>query len=322
MSSELGILDGTDWEQAERRPLAKDASSRTYQRLVAKDGSSAILCHDPSEQSRAAFSAISAHLNGLGLSAPRVFAMDDASRSMLIEDFGANRFSDMLIADPGLENSLYSCAVDAILTASLAPAPSLDPLTASGMAQDAMLTFEWYAPGAPSGIEEQLRILFERTLSPPTALIQRDVHAENLMWLGGRDGPARVGFLDFQDARLAQPLYDIVSLVTDARRDVSPEVAEQAFQTTAGRLGRPLGDVLREAAVLSLQRNIRILGVFARLCLRDGRADYLAYLPRVRRHVSVALETLGLQTLERALPAATPSFINDMEARCGMIQRR
>ncbi len=318
------FLSGTPWEQAHRHPLQQDASVRRYQRLTQSSGETAILAHDPSATSRARFAQLSQHLLSLDLSPPRVLEVDDRSGFLLLEDLGDARFPELISERPAMENHLYSCATEAILVASLAPAPELEVLSPSDMADQSMLGFEWYGDTAPSDVKMRLFDLFEAELSPPDALIQRDVHAENLLWLPERDGPARIGLLDFQDARLAPPLYDVVSLVEDARRDVGMGAKDAAYDFVAERLGRPRTAVDREAAVLSLQRNIRILGIFVRLCLRDGRPNYLHHLPRVRRHVEAALDVLKADTLatvlNAALPQASTEFLAHLENQCGKIR--
>ncbi|MEL7026973.1 MAG: aminoglycoside phosphotransferase, partial [Pseudomonadota bacterium] len=98
---------------------------------------------------------------------------------------------------------------------------------------------------------------------------------------------------------------------------------QEAYRTAADRMGRTEQGVLTEAAALSLQRNLRILGVFARLCLQSGRTAYLAHLPRVWRHIEAALATLNEPSLENmlrsALPAPDLDHIQNLKARCGTI---
>lgn len=323
---EPDILHGTPWLGATARPLAVDASRRHYTRLTNAAGRSAILAHDPQPASRKAFAAISRHLRGLGLSAPEVLATDDAAGLMLLEDLGDAVYPRVIAADPGMENSLYSTAIDALLSLSAAPPPAFPRLDAPEMARQTMVAFDWYAHQPVPGLQARLETLFLDELTPPNALMLRDVHAENLIWLPDRTGPARVGLLDFQDAMLCTPLYDVVSLVEDARRDVHHDLADQLYRMAALRLGRSNDDVRREAAVLSMQRNLRILGVFARLCLRDAKPGYLAFIPRVWGHIWRALDRLGDDELSRMLDAALPhptvEHIGTLEASCGTIRTR
>ena len=116
--------------------------------------------------------------------------------------------------------------------------------------------------------------------------VHRDYHAQNLLWLPDRDGVARVGLIDFQDAVAGSAAYDLISLTEDARRDVSPELAEETtrhYLAAMKQQGSPLDEAQfrREMAVMAAQRNTKIVGIFARLYKRDGKARYLAFLPRV-----------------------------------------
>lgn len=120
--------------------------------------------------------------------------------------------------------------------------------------------------------------------------VHRDYHAQNLLWLPERQGLARVGLIDFQDAVAGSRAYDLISLTEDARRDVSPELGEVAashYLQTMQAQGTPLDeDKFRaEMAVMAAQRNTKIVGIFARLYARDGKRRYLSYLPRVWRYL-------------------------------------
>ena len=133
--------------------------------------------------------------------------------------------------------------------------------------------------------------------------VHRDYHAQNLFWLPSRNGVARVGLIDFQDAVAGSQAYDLISLVEDARRDVAPEIAQA---TTAHYLAamRAQGTPLDESAyrgqmaVMAAQRNAKIAGIFARLYKRDGKPRYLAYLPRVWGYLNRDLEDPALRRSE------------------------
>ncbi len=145
-------------------------------------------------------------------------------------------------------------------------------------------------------------------MGEPRTLVLRDVHAENLIWLPEREGPARAGLLDFQDALFGHAAYDLVSLLQDARRDVDPALAEAMFERflEAGAVD-DRASFARAYAVLGAQRNAKILGIFVRLAHRDGKQRYLELLPRVARLFLADLEHPALADLkawvERRLPA-------------------
>jgi hypothetical protein len=143
--------------------------------------------------------------------------------------------------------------------------------------------------------------------------VHRDYHAQNLLWLPQRKGAAQVGLIDFQDAVAGSKAYDLISLVEDARRDVPLAVAEATtthYLDTMRAQGTPLDDAdfRGQMAVMAAQRNAKIVGIFARLHKRDGKARYLSYLPRVWGHLGRDLEHPAMQGLkawyDRTIPLA------------------
>jgi aminoglycoside/choline kinase family phosphotransferase len=151
-------------------------------------------------------------------------------------------------------------------------------------------------------------------------LILRDFHAENLLWLPGRDGLARVGLLDFQLGQLGQPGYDLVSLLQDARRDVAPETEAEMVARFAAATGQRRDVFAAHYATLGAQRALRIIGVFARLCLKAGKPGYLRLLPRVwgqlqRNLTHPALADLRL-LCDAVLPPPTPDILQRIESQC------
>lgn len=319
------FLQGTEWADWTAQPIPKDAGARSYQRLTGPGGETVILAHDPSLAAREAFVKISNHLLSIGLSSPKVLLQGRKDGFLVLEDLGTGLFPLVISQTPDLQNSLYSAAIDAIFAIVDAPPPPVSRFGIAEMTDQAMLVFDWYGTTTDPSMKQRLLDVFSSHISAPDHLMLRDVHAENLLWLPDRKGPARIGLLDFQGARLASPLYDILSLLTDARRDVPQTIEDAALERAADHFGRPLTAVQTEAAALSLQRNLRILGVFARLCLRDSRPSYLQYVPRVRAHISKALAGLNVPRLEavldRTLPEATPTYLSKLEAKCGTLQK-
>jgi hypothetical protein len=206
-----------------------------------------------------------------------------------------------VLADGGNEKELYEAAVKvlAMMHAGDAPArlsaekPLFDFDLVAQLAETDLL-IEWFMPlalGRKATDEEtaEHRRLWRTALAGLAGrrvFIHRDYHAENLLWLPERQGVARVGLIDFQDAVAGSPAYDLISLTEDARRDVSPALAETTTRQYLAAMrtqGTPLDEAgfRHEMAVMAAQRNAKIVGIFARLYSRDGKARYLAFLPRV-----------------------------------------
>lgn len=325
------FLNQAGWGMAKRAPLAGDASNRRYERLTSgPDGMAAVLMDAPPDRGEDVrpFLAIARHLKGQGFSAPRVLAEDIASGFLLLEDLGDDLFARVVARAPDLEGPLYAAATDLLAQLHRAPLPedlpSYDPAL---MASLACLPFEWYLPqngqSAPEEESETFRAEIETLLAehaPPSVLILRDYHAENLIWLPDRQGCARVGLLDFQDAMIGHPAYDLVSLLEDARRDVPSSVQAQMYARYVERTGMEPEAFARAYALLGAQRNLRILGVFARLCRRDGKPGYLPLLPRVWGHLMNDLSHPALEALRervlRLIPPPAPDVIARIAAEC------
>jgi len=271
-----------------------------------------------------AFVAIAAVLRGAGLSAPEVYVADAARGFALIEDLGDALFARAVAAGAD-EATLYAAAIDALVTLrAQAPRPPagegyvmLD-YDRTAMEAEIMLAIDWYYPFVTGRVvDDALRADYLGAFAPalgalsaPGALVLRDFHAENLVWLEGRDGPRRAGLLDFQDGLVGHAAYDLVSLLEDARRDVSPDVARamtRRYCEHAARLGGfDEAAFLADCAVLAAQRNAKILGIFARLVKRDNKPRYADLLPRVeahmRRDLSHPLLAPAARLLHRLLP--------------------
>ena len=295
------FLDETGWGAASRRPLAGDASARRYERLEAARGDRAILMDVPPESGLAIapFVAVTAWLRASCFSAPEVMTADDGAGLALLEDLGDASFAALCADDPVHEADLYTAAIDALaeIHALEPPSPCGDweppPYDAALMQREARLALEWYAPavGATLGkeavlaFEEALGVALAPALSAPTVPVLRDYHAENLIWLPCREGSARVGLLDYQDLLIGPRAYDVVSLLEDARRDVSPDLRRAMAERYVRTVGLDPACLEAEASALAAQRNLKILGLFTRLCRRDGKPRYLAMLPRVWAHL-------------------------------------
>ncbi|MBD3665210.1 aminoglycoside phosphotransferase family protein [Sulfitobacter aestuariivivens] len=314
------------WSDSTRTLVAGDASNRRYDRLQKPDGSSAILMDAPPDkgENTQTFVRVAQYLTSIGLSAPKIYHEDPVKGFLLIEDLGTDRFAERIADNPSQEHPLYTAAIDALITLQRAEPISLEICGAAWLADAVMLAFDWYADSADAKTKDTFYKAFcslARTLEDDrTVVILRDFHAENLLWLPAREEAARVGLLDFQDALLGHPAYDLVSILQDARRDVSPETEAAMITCYLDQTGLHPDRFRAAYALLGFQRNLRILGIFARLCLRDGKARYVAMIPRVHGYVMRNLEHPKLSELRSILsphlPAPTEAFLDGMRRRC------
>jgi aminoglycoside/choline kinase family phosphotransferase len=290
------FLTANGWSEGDAVPLAADASFRRYFRLVS-DGRRAVLMDAPPQFERPdAYVAVAEILRGFGLSTPEIYAADLNDGFLLIEDFGDDTYT-RLLARGADETALYTLAIETLAALQRAVAasglPRVPDYEMDRLLTEASLLVDWYVPAAlgatvPLEFRETYLALWRNALelaapSQPT-LVLRDYHVDNLIRLPGRDGVRACGLLDFQDALIGSPAYDLVSLLADARRDVSAPLRRamtERYLAAFPQLDRRL--FLRSAAVLAAQRNTKIIGLFVRLWQRDGKPAYLCHLPRVWR---------------------------------------
>lgn len=328
------FLTDAGWGAADRQFLAGDASDRSYDRLSLA-GRTAVLMDAPPGKGDdpATFTAIAHHLAGIGLSPPAILAEDYEHGFLLIEDLGDGLFARLIATDPALEAPLYAAATDVLihLHRHAAPANLLD-LSAQDWASAAAFALDWYAFAATGKLPDcamfvtVLSDLLARHADGPRVMILRDYHAENLLWLPERAGVARVGLLDFQLAQMGQPGYDLVSLLQDARRDVGLETEATMIARFCATNGTNPAEFAPTYAVLGAQRALRIIGIFARLCLKGGKPGYLPLIPRVWEQLWRNLAHPALAPLAAIchdlLPEPTPDTLERIGAQCGLHPHR
>lgn len=288
----------------------------------------------PAKEKPAVFAALAMHLKGLGLSAPAVLEFDLDQGFLVLEDFGEDTFTRLLRAGAD-ERALYDGAVDVLAHLHAHPQAVLDDWPRYDRAvlqSEAALLVDWFLPLArghrtTATDREDFAAAFDavfESLPPyPPALVLRDYHVDNLMRVPGRAGLRQWGLLDFQDALIGHPAYDLVSLLEDARRDLSPALVVHALARYAAARGASLDDgFMGWYAALGCQRHAKVLGIFVRLSWRDGKPVYLRHLPRVWRLFAAALEKPALAPLKpvvaRLLPdgaAAAAALSDEAQAR-------
>ena len=326
-----GFLARIGWDRATRITIAGDASNRRYDRLQKADGHTAILMDAPPDKGEDVrpFVSVTQMLRAEGLSAPDIMAEDASAGFLLIEDLGDALFARVIPQEPALETTLYAAAVDVLVHLHRAAPPDLPAYDAATATPLAALAFDWYLAGAQGAPDAAAKTAFEAAchtaLAPLDAaldvLAQRDYHAENLLWLPERSGVARVGLLDYQDAMRGHRAYDLVSILQDARRDVPPDLAHAMKQRYVDATGVDADRFDIAYACLGMQRNMRILGVFARLSMAYGKPHYVDLIPRVWDHLMTALAHPALgavaATINGVLPEPDDTVRATLRDKCG-----
>lgn len=296
------FLQKNGLEDEECLPLPSDASGRQYSWF-----SHALLMDaPPPHEDTKAFEHIARLLLEVGLSTPKIYAADHLNGFLLLEDFGDLTYRHAL--EEGISEALlYEEAINALvhlhkeMRRNTTGLPSYDRTL---FLDRASLFTMWY--DLPFSVQAKADFLglweeaFQNQPPVPQRLILRDVMIDNLFWLPKREGFRRCGFIDHQDARWGPVSYDLVSLLQDARRDVSGALAREMIRIylkAFPRLSRE--DFMASYALWGAQRNTRILGVFSRLARRDGKDNYLQYIPRVWKYLEQNLAHPSLAALRK-----------------------
>ncbi len=330
------FLQDHGWGGARIVPLAADASFRRYFRVHLGDTQAVLMDAPPHLEDTRPFLAVAQHLQALELRAPRVHAANLDLGLVLLEDFGDDRLGPYLQATPDAEQTLYRRALDSLIVAQSKAPPALLPYQAlptdghvplapyddAVLHREVNLLPEWFLPAVgitldthaqadhDAGWRASWQPVLVQTQAAPV-MVLRDYHADNLMIL---NDSAQLGLLDFQDALAGHAAYDLVSLLQDARRDVSEaleaDMLRYYWDNAPARI-KALGQVEFEAAyqLLGAQRNAKIIGIFTRLHRRDGKPFYPSLQPRVWRYLNRNLAHPALAPVRSWFDAHVPAAL-------------
>jgi tRNA threonylcarbamoyl adenosine modification protein YjeE len=336
------FLAATDWHAARRAPLAGDASTRRYERLhleQAPKPQSAVLMdwqktpdgpavYDGKPYSQVAhlaeamprFADMVGWLRQSGLAAPQLYALDRDAGFALLEDFGDRTIA----ANSGLDKAVfYFEAVETLLHLHAQEPPDFLPAYDGAVqAIEASLFTDWYLPycgitpseAAKAEWHEIWQELGASLMDVPPVTVLRDYHCVNLIWRDHAQARHRIGLIDVQDALQGHAAYDLASLLYDARLDVAAPHRDAAL---AHYLTRRFGDDKKARArfgealaICTMQRNLKIAGIFIRLAQRDAKPAYLAHMPRIIGYLKAQLEVPCLKPVADWLHAHAPHALN------------
>lgn len=317
---QLDFMTSNGWGEAAITPLIPDASFRSYKRLNMAGEQRMLMDAPPSHENIDAFLDITAHLRGLGLRVAEVYAEDRKRGFAMIEDLGDDTFTRLLAAGTD-RTKLYLIATDILVHlhgAERATDIDLAPYDMPSLLREAALFVDWFVPavrGEAVSRDEREEFLgaFEEALAGVAAdrraLVLRDYHVDNLMIVGGRYEMAHCALLDYQDALIGSPAYDLISLVEDARCDIPADV--RAAVLARYLKGRPEMDreaFMEDMTLLGAQRSAKIAGIFVRLSRRDNKHVYLKHIPRVVNYIDGCLKAPALARVRKSVHAMLPGY--------------
>jgi aminoglycoside/choline kinase family phosphotransferase len=318
MSAELPagldeFLENAGWCGAKVEPLAGDASFRRYFRVRNGARSAMLMDAPPPHEDPGPFLDVGKWLRDHGMRAPEIYAERRERGLVLIEDFGSDRMRDWLDEHPHAEEETYARAIDALVELHKRPPGPFEPYDMAVYQREAGLLTEWFCPLQGLAVDEDgYRTAWNAVLTPmlprqdPGVMVLRDYHAENIMLLPGGEQ----GLIDFQDALVGHPAYDLVSLLQDARRDVSPALERKMLDRYLAQVDA--GEHFEaDYARLGAQRNAKIVGIFARLWKRDGKPRYLGMIPRVWEALERDLRHPALAPVADWFAANIPSEVRE-----------
>lgn len=283
--------------------LAGDASFRAYHRLQVTDTNDKtqhyiVMDAPPDKESVTEFIAVAKLLKNHEVNTPDIVAIDENQGFLVLEDFGATDFADKIGKNIPDSDDLYQQAmqtlltigkIDSALAQNQAKLPSYDTAL---LGREMGLFSEWFLPYIGVTLDDNAETLWQNTqnaiiaqvTAQPQGLVHRDFHSRNLMILGHNQP---LGVLDFQDAVIGAYTYDLASLLRDAYIDfdehwVSQQLAKfYQLANIEQNYGKSLAEFTADFNVMSMQRHLKVLGIFIRLSQRDGKDRYLANMPKV-----------------------------------------
>ncbi len=304
------------WDTAKRELLASDASFRWYERLT-KGNETLVLMNAPvPPENPAQFAFVDEILKSKGIKVPHIFARDTENGFLLLEDFGDDTFT-RLIAAGADEESLYYRAMDSLIQIQkqFTQNPGLKEYNFDLMYTEVSLLPLWYVKyvlkkeldeKAMAEYKSVWEELYQKISAVPNTLVLLDYHVDNLMITKDK----KCGLLDFQDARFGPVTYDLASLLEDARRVVRPDLQDKMkacfFQAFPAYRTHEFEDAY---SLMAVQRHTKVIGIFVRLFIRDGKNRYLKFIPFVWTLLEKHLEQPLLKRYKAWLDTYIPNDI-------------
>ena len=290
--------------------IETDASFRKYYRI---NKNNVLIMDAPNERGESvkSFQIIDKILSEMGISVPAIHCIDEKNGFILLEDLGDQVFSRILNSDN--EYELYKNAIAVLAHIYLESikkkfdSKNIHYYSIDTLIEETSLFYEWFlekhckislANEEKIEYQEILKKIFNEINFTSSALVLRDYHVDNLILLKNRKGINQVGVIDFQDALIGSNAYDLVSLIEDVRRPITTTLKEKLIEEYIDLTGYDLRRLLQEMRYFSIQRNLKIIGIFSRLKYRDGKPQYMELINNAWNFIYSHLEDPSFRELK------------------------
>ena len=291
---------------SELKFLAGDASNRKYFHINVFS-QKCVLMYDDNSLSLENFIKVSNILNDI-VSIPKIIFNLQDKHILIIEDFGANKFSQLI--NKKRQSTFYNLALNTLIKLHKEKKSyNLDLYTIEKFTHESDLFFDWFVKKDKKNkefLKKEFNFMFEPLLKKleliPKVFIHRDYHVDNLFYLEERSEHFKCGWIDYQDALIGPCVYDLVSLTQDARIDVSLEIEKHLVDTYLSNfnfIDKSLFDLCYK--IVAIQRHLKVLGIFKRLFLRDKKKIYLNHIPRVKSLLDKNLKEKKFKEIARLI---------------------
>ena len=298
-------------------PIKNDASFRKYFRVDKK----ILMDADPNlGEDVSSFININHLLTDFRLNVPEIYSIDRENGFLLLEDLGENIFSKILNSEN--EEQLYKQAIEVLAEIykknleEFSNFSFLEKYSIEKLQDESQLFLEWYlkkyldidiTDTDIQDFKEIISKIFNALNTNFEKLVLRDYHVDNLILQNSKSGLKKVGILDFQDAVIGSSSYDLISIVEDVRRPISNDLKNKLIEYFIDLTGYEVNQLEKELAFYSVQRNLKILGIFSRLNLRDNKPRYMLYNDNAWKYIESNLDNPTMINLKIWLRKILPN---------------
>tara|TARA_E500000178_G_C16910289_1_gene702279 strand:+ start:70 stop:1029 length:960 start_codon:yes stop_codon:yes gene_type:complete len=270
--------------------LAGDASTRKYYKLSLENSTKILMFEKDGKKNIENFLKKTELFNSLGMKVPKIFGVFLEQEILILEDFGDRKYSQIL--NKKNELKLYKSAIDSLLYMHRNNfSQDLKPYSSKIYFEESKLFFDWYLKLYPKqkvnlDLSSFIECFLENLLileKLPIVNIHRDFHVDNLFFFDYETKERKCAWIDYQDALVGPCVYDVMSILEDARRDLTIENKKKLILHYIEELGLVEFDIFMQCfKILAIQRHLKVLGIFSRLALKEKKIEYLRHIPRVR----------------------------------------